>query len=52
MLVLEATWKGKTEHFEAIDEAIQTAQFIRNYCLRYWMDRKATTRNDLYKYCK
>jgi hypothetical protein len=52
MLVVEAKLKGKTEQFEALDEAIRTAQFIRNSCLRYWMDNKGVTRNDLYKYCK
>lgn len=52
MLVVEAKLKGKTEQFAALDEAIRTAQFIRNSCLRYWMDNKGVTRNDLYKYCK
>jgi putative transposase len=52
MLVLEAKMKGKVEQFEALDEAIRTAQFIRNSCLRYWMDNPGVTRNDLYKYCK
>ena len=52
MLVLEAKLKGKTQQFEALDEAIRTAQFIRNSCLRYWMDNRGVTRNDLYKYCK
>ena len=52
MLVVEAKLKGKAEQFEALDEAIRTAQFIRNSCLRYWMDNKGITRNDLYKYCK
>jgi putative transposase len=52
MLVLEAKMKGKVEQFEALDEAIRTAQFIRNSCLRYWMYNPGVTRNDLYKYCK
>lgn len=30
MLVLEAKMKGKVEQFEALDEAIRTANFIRN----------------------
>ena len=38
MLVLEAKMKGKVEQFEALDEALRTAQFIRNSCLRFWMD--------------
>ncbi|MEN9262248.1 MAG: transposase [Thermostichus sp. HHBFW_bins_43] len=52
MLVLEAKLKGKVVQFEALDEAIRTANFIRNSCLRYWMDTRGVTRNDLYKYCK
>jgi putative transposase len=52
MIVLEAKLKGKGKQFEALDEAIRTAQFIRNSCLRYWMDNKGISRNDLYKYCK
>ena len=52
MLVVEAKLKGKIEQFEALDEAIRAAQFIRNFCLRYWMDNKGVTRNDRYKYCK
>jgi putative transposase len=52
MIVLEAKLKGKDKQFEALDEAIRTAQFIRNSCLRYWMDNKGISRNDLYKYCK
>lgn len=52
MLVLEAKLKGKVAQFEALDETIRTANFIRNSCLRYWMDNRGVTRNDLYKYCK
>lgn len=52
MIVLEAKLKGKDEQFELLDEAIRTARFIRNSCLRYWMDGKNISRNDLYKYCK
>jgi putative transposase len=52
MLVLEAKLQGKDEQFKALDEALRTAQFIRNSCLRYWMDHPKVSRNDLYKYCK
>lgn len=52
MIVLEAKLQGKVEQFQALDEALRTAQFIRNSCLRYWMDHKGVNRNDLYKYCK
>lgn len=52
MIVLEAKLKGKDEQFEALDDAIRASQFIQNSCLRYWMDNKGVSRNDLYKYCK
>ncbi len=27
-------------------------RFLRNSCLRYWMDHPRVSRNDLYWYCK
>ena len=51
MLVFEAKLSGRTEQFIAIDEAIRTAQFIRNKCLRHWMDGWGIKRNDLQKLC-
>jgi putative transposase len=38
MLVLEYKVKAKPNQYKAIDEALRTVQFIRNKCLRYWMD--------------
>jgi putative transposase len=38
MLVLEYKVKAKPSQYRAIDEAIQTVQFIRNKSIRYWMD--------------
>ncbi len=38
MLVLEYKVKGKSTQHQAIEEAIRTVQFIRNKCIRYWMD--------------
>jgi putative transposase len=38
MLVLEYKIKAKPSQCKAIDEAIRTVQFIRNKCIRYWMD--------------
>ncbi|MGB3403026.1 MAG: transposase [Microcoleaceae cyanobacterium] len=38
MLVLEYKVKAKQAQYRAINEAIRTVQFIRNKCLRYWMD--------------
>ncbi|KAM3107061.1 RNA-guided endonuclease InsQ/TnpB family protein [Phormidesmis sp. 146-20] len=51
MLVLEFKTYGKSSQFKAVDEAIRTAQFIRNSCIRLWMDVKGTGQNDLQKYC-
>jgi len=47
MLVFEFKAYGKQNQFNAVDEAIRTAQFIRNSCLRYWMDNKKVGRYDL-----
>lgn len=38
MIVLEYKVKAKPYQYKAIDDAIRTVQFIRNKCLRYWMD--------------
>ena len=52
MLVLEFKCYGKQNQYQAIDEAIRTGQFIRNKCLRLWMDTPNIGRYDLNKYCK
>ena len=51
MLVLEAKLKGKTEQYNLIDEAIRTALFVRNSCIRYWMDGEKLNKYDLSAYC-
>ena len=51
MLVFESKLKGSPIQFAKLDEAIRTGQFIRNTCLRYWMDNKGVGKNDLQKYC-
>jgi putative transposase len=38
MLILEYKIKAKKTQRNAIDEAIRTVQFVRNKCLRYWID--------------
>ena len=38
--------------YQRIDEAIRTAQFIRNKALRYWMDNKGVGKYQLSAYCK
>jgi len=51
MLVFEFKAYGKLSQFVAIDDAIRTAQFIRNKALRFWMDCKGVGQNDLQKLC-
>jgi putative transposase len=51
MIVLESKLVGHPSQFVLIDEAIRTAQFIRNKALRYWMDTKGATKYDLNKQC-
>jgi putative transposase len=43
---------GTAEQYQALDEAIRTAQFVRNKCVRYWMDNRGAGRNQLYAHCK
>jgi len=38
MIVLEYKVKATSNQHKAINEAIRTVQFVRNKCLRYWMD--------------
>ncbi len=51
MLVFEFKTYGKPEQFKAIEEAIRTAQFIRNKCLRFWMDNPKANKYDLSAQC-
>jgi putative transposase len=51
MLVFEFKAYGKSAQLVAIDDAMRTAKFIRNSCIRLWMDVKGTGKNDLQKYC-
>uniref|UniRef100_A0A1D9G7G0 Transposase n=1 Tax=Moorena producens (strain JHB) TaxID=1454205 RepID=A0A1D9G7G0_MOOP1 len=50
MRVLEFKVKGKKTQYAAIDEAIRTGQFVRNKCIRYWMDNKGVGQKDLYRH--
>ncbi|MBW4612388.1 MAG: transposase [Desmonostoc vinosum HA7617-LM4] len=52
MLVYEFKLKGKQQQFNLIDEAIRTALFVRNSCVRYWMDNPKVGKYDLSAYCK
>ena len=50
MITLEFKVKAKRIQYDAINEAIRTTQFIRNKCLRFWMDNEKVTKYDLNKY--
>ena len=51
MLIYEYKLRGSKAQYTAIDEAIRIVQFIRNKCLRLWMDTRGTNQNDLQCYC-
>lgn len=51
MLIYEYKLAGTKQQYQAIDEAIRIVQFIRNKCLRKWMDERGVSRNDLQCYC-
>ncbi|NEO08937.1 MULTISPECIES: transposase [unclassified Moorena] len=50
MIVLEFKVKGNKTQYAAIDEAIRTGQFVRNKCIRYWMDNKGIGQKELYRH--
>lgn len=52
MLVFEAKLRGTDKQYRALNEALRTARFVRNSCLKYWMENKGIGRYDLNKYCK
>jgi putative transposase len=52
MIVLEFKAKGKTTQYTAVDEAIRTAQFVRNKSLRFWMDNRGVGQKELYRLSK
>src|SRR6266567_9549633 len=51
MLIYEYKVAGTHKQYTAIDEAIKITQFIRNKCLRKWMDERGISANDLQCYC-
>lgn len=50
VLVLEYKAIGKPEQYRLIDEAIRTAQFVRNKCVRFWMDGEKVGKYDISRY--
>jgi len=51
MLIYEYKLDGSKAQHATIDEAIRIVQFIRNKCLRLWMDERGISKNDLQCYC-
>jgi putative transposase len=51
VLIFEYKLDGSLKQYAAIDEAIRIVQFIRNKCLRLWMDERGISKNDLQCYC-
>jgi putative transposase len=51
MLIYEYKLDGNQQQYAAIDEALRIVQFIRNKCLRKWMDERGVSKNDLQCYC-
>src|SRR5450755_3851937 len=51
MLIYEYKLDGSKQQYAAIEEAIRVVQFIRNKCLRKWMDSRGVSKNDLQCYC-
>jgi putative transposase len=51
VLILEYKLRVNQAQQSAIDEAIRTVQFIRNKCVRKWMDGRGVGDNDLQVYC-
>lgn len=52
MLVYEFKLSGTQQQYRLIDEAIRTALFVRNSCVRYWMDNAKIGKYDLSALCK
>ena len=51
MLIYEYKLDGTKRQYAAIEEAIRVVQFIRNKCLRKWMDGHGISKNDLQCHC-
>ncbi len=51
MLIYEYKIDANKKQREAIDNAIRICQFIRNKCIRLWMDERGVSNNDLQVSC-
>ncbi|MGB3206206.1 MAG: transposase [Crinalium sp.] len=52
MLVFEYKLKGTEKQYRILDEVLRTALFVKNSCIRYWMDNPGKNKYDLNNYCK
>jgi putative transposase len=50
MIVLEYKLKGKEKQFRLIDDAIRTAQFVRNKCIRLWKDNRGINKTLMFRH--
>jgi putative transposase len=50
LLVFEAKLEGTKQQYERLDEAIRTARFVRNSCIRYWINNKGIGKYELTAY--
>jgi putative transposase len=51
LFVLEAKLRGSTKQFAVIDEMIRAAGFVRNSCIRHWIDNRGVGQYDLSALC-
>jgi putative transposase len=51
MIVFEYKLKGTDAQYRILNEVLRTARFVRNVCLRYWMDNPGKNKYDLNNYC-
>ena len=51
MLIYEYKLDANKAQYVAIDNAVRICQFIRNKCIRLWMDEYGVSSNDLQVYC-
>jgi putative transposase len=50
MFIYEFKVYPKASQIVAIEEAIRTAQFVRNKVLRYWMDNRGVGKTEMFRY--
>jgi putative transposase len=51
MLIVEYKLDASKKQYAAIDEAIRIVQFVRNKCIRMWMDERGISKNNLQCSC-